>query len=73
MANYIGGPLDGRSIVTAYDRLPVILFPWPDSRVQEPESVLRYELARDGSRRYIGSTDYPRPGIATNPTQEADK
>lgn len=64
MADYIGGPLDGRKMFTAFDHLPVIAFPWPDNRVQEPESVLSYELARDGSRRYIGSSDYPRPGIA---------
>ena len=61
MSRYVGGPLDGREIRTKFDHLPIIVFPWPDSIIELPETEEGYEL-RHGVRHHVYSRPYPAPG-----------
>lgn len=66
MARYVGGPYDGREIVTRYDHLPVIDLPWSESERGDAETIESYEMRR-GVRVHCQSRPYPRPGQEPTP------
>lgn len=67
MTRYFGGPLDGKDIITAFDHLPVIDFPWPESHTESPTTIERYEIRRGGTRHHVSSRPYPIIGGPHDP------